>query len=145
MNLKSIFLTICLTASPLIAPQKTFGIEQQSHKKVHYLCVREAKDSLKCVETKEHKYLDVQKAKEIESSSSLTAAMPALNTNRETVALHNKYGRTHTHEVLVITVILVSTLSLWLLLYTKQRNKRLAFRHQNIEALERLWKISNYQ
>lgn len=138
-----IFKGIILTASAPLASQKAFGLEHQSHKQVHLLCVREAKDNLKCkVESNEHK--GIQKAKGIESSkSSLTTAMPALNTNGA-AAQHNQYGHTQTHEVLLV-VILVMTLSFWLLLYTKQRKKRLAVMRQNIEALERLWKISNYK
>lgn len=139
-----IFKGIILTASAPLTSQKAFGLEHQSHKEVHLLCVREAKDNLKCkVESKEQK--GIQKAKGIESSkSSLTTATPALNTNGESVALHNQYSHTHTYEVLLV-VILVTTLSFWLLLYTKQRKKRLAAMRQNIEALERLWKISNYK
>ncbi len=146
MNLKCITLTLCLTASAQLEAQKAFGLDHQSHKEVHLLCVREAKDHLNCkVESKDHKYLGVQKAKGIESSkSSLSAAMPALNTNGELVALHNQYSHTHTYEVLIM-VVLLSSLSLWLLLYTKHRKNRLAVMRQNIEALERLWKISNYQ
>lgn len=143
MNFKCSILTICLTVCALLAPQKAFGLEHQSHKEVHLLCVREAKDQLNCkVESKEHK--SIQKAKGIESSkSSLTTAMPALNTNGA-VALHNQYGYIHSHEVL-ITVVWVSSISLWLFLYIKHRKNRVAVLCQNIEALERQWKISNYQ
>jgi hypothetical protein len=144
MNVKYSILTICLTVCALLAPQKAFGLEHQSHKKVHLLCVREAKDRLNCVESKEHKYLGVQKAKGIESSiSSVTDAMPALNTNGA-VALYNQYGHRHSHEVL-ITVVWVSSISLWLFLYIKHRNNRAAVLSQNIEALERQWRISNYK
>lgn len=134
-----IFKSIILTASAPLTSPKAFGLEHQSHKEVHLFCVRETKDNLKC---KEHK--GIQKAKGIESSkSSLTTATPALNTNGA-VAQHNQYIHTHSHEVLLV-VIFVTTLSFWLLLYTKQRKKRLAIMRQNIEALERLWKISNYK
>lgn len=129
-----IFKGSILIASAPLARQKAFELEAQNHKKVHLLCVREAKDHLNCkVESKEH----------IESSkSSLTPTIPASNTNGA-VALHNQYGHTQTHEVLLLVVLLI-TLSLWLLLYTKKRKNRLAAKRQNIEALERLWKISNY-
>lgn len=131
-----------LIASAQLTRQKAFGLEHQSQEKLNLLCVREAKDQLNCkIESKEPK--DIQKAKGIESSkSSLSATISASNTNGA-VPLYNQSGHTQTHEVL-ITVVLVSTFSFWLLLYTKQRKKRLAFMRQNIEALERLWKISNY-
>lgn len=145
MNLKSSILTICLTASALLAPQKAFGLEHQSHKEVHLLCVREAKARLNCtVESKEHKDLGVQKTKETESSTSFTTAMPALNTNRESVDLHNQYSSIDIYEVAIL-VVLVNSFILWLFLYTKHRKNRVAVMRQNIEALERLWKISNYQ
>lgn len=144
MNFKCSFLTICLTAFALLTPQKTFGLEQQSHKQVHYLCIREAKDSLKCVENKEHKYLGVDKAKEIESSTALTTAMSALKTNGS-IDIHNQYNHIYTYEVLLLIVVFVSSLSLWLFLYIKQRKNRVAVMRQNIETLERLWKISNYR
>lgn len=144
MNFKSSILTICLTASALLAPQKALGLEHQSHKEVHLLCVREAKDSLNCtVESKEHN-LGVQKTKQTENSTSLTTAMPALNTNRESVVLHHQYSSIQVYEVAML-VVLVNILILWLYLYTKHRKTRVAVMRQNIEALERLWKISNYQ
>lgn len=142
MNFKSNILTICLTAFALLAPQKAFGLDHQIQKEVHYLCVREAKDSFKCVENQEDN-LDVQKNKKTESSTSLTDAKPALNTNGA-IDIHNQYSHTHIYEVLII-VVFVSSLSLWLFLYISHRKNRVAVMRQNIEALEKLWKISNYQ
>lgn len=154
MNFKGNILIICLTASALLAPsQKAFGykVEHQTNNEEiqHLVCVRQAHDYLHCKieNSKEYNQVSIQKTKAIESSklSYTTGALPASNyTTHSSVAQLNQDWKVNSKEVLIL-LILLSTFSFWLFLYIKNRNGRDVVLRKNIEALERLWRISNYQ
>lgn len=128
MKFKSKILTVCLASSALLVPvQKAFGVEavnQVKEEKIqHLVCVKETQNSWRC---------------QVENSQHPKAIANSKSTPTQVVS-----NFTWQSEVLLL-LIGIGSISTGLFLYLQHRNNRAVLR-QNVEMLERSWRISNYQ
>lgn len=151
MNFKFFSFLIPLAASALLTPvEKAFSqtVEHQIsvEKMQHLVCVKEAQH-LRCTveKNKERNQSQgaVQKTEVTPSrTSALVTVVPQNPTQQRSVAQTNQYWTTNTITALIFLIFVCSN-GLGLFLYKKHRDNRVTVLRQNIEALERLWKISN--
>lgn len=129
MKFKSKIITVCLATSALIVPvQKAFGagaVHQVKEEKLQRLvCVKETQNSWKCQSE------NSQHPKAIANSKS-TPTQIVSNFTRQS-------------EVFLLLVC-IGSISTGLFLYIQHCKNSATVLRQNVEALERSWKISNYQ
>lgn len=145
MNFNASLLIICLAASELITPaQKALGqnTQHQINAEVQHLeCVKEAQ-YLKCeVNDTGARQVSTQ----TQNSESLNFVVKQDDASQHNLITQvNQYWSTNS-LVGTLFIIFVCGASLSLFLYKKHHNHRAAVLRQNIEMLERLWRINHLQ